>query len=514
MGGGLTLDNDDAGGVHWDFFISYTQADRAWAEWIAWILEEDKHSVLVQAWDFVPGTNWTQSMQDGVTYAAKTITVLSDAYLQSVFGKAEWLAVWSQDPLGAQRKLLPIRVEACERPGLLAPIVGIDIFGVDEAKAKARLRTAVARAIEGRAKPSSSPTFPGAQRAITRPSRFPGAMPTVWKVPARNPNFTGRDEELATIANELSASARMTVHSLHGMGGIGKTQLAIEYAHTRAGNYDLVWSIAAEEPATIPDQFAALAKCLELEPASNPDDLRDQVHEQLKTVAGWLLIFDNANEVEDVRPWLPNVPLPAGLPGHVIITTRRGGFKDLGRVMDLNVLGDAAAVRVLRARVPDLEQEIADQIAELLGRLPLALEQAAAYLDRTEMPPIEYLDLLRTSLNEMLTEGSVPSRPDITIGTVWNLSLDRIRTEDPAAVQLLDIMAYYAPESIPTDLFTLHTNHLPEPLAIAASTPLAFNKTVATLVDYSLVKRTPSGLQLHRLLQAAVRARHRDTGTH
>jgi hypothetical protein len=496
--------------AHWDFFISYTQADRAWAEWIAWTLEEDGRRVLVQAWDFVPGTNWTQSMQDGVTHAARTIAVLSDAYLRSVFGAAEWQAVWSQDPLGAQRTLLPIRVEACERPGLLAPIVGIDIFDIDEAKAKARLRSAVDKAVEGRAKPPVPPGFPGTQRAITRPSRFPGAMPTIWKAPAPNPNFTGRDDELAEIANELSTSARMTVHSLHGMGGIGKTQLAIEYAHTRAGNYDLVWSIAAEEPATIPDQFATLAKCLGLKPAGNPDDLREQVHEALRTVAGWLLIFDNANEVEDVRPWLPSVPLPAGTPGHVIITTRRGGFRDLGGVLDLDVLDEDAAIRLLRARVPDLEQEVAEQMAEILGRLPLALEQAAAYLDRTKIPPDEYLGLLRTSLNAMLTEGTVPSRPDTSIATVWNLSLDRIITENPAAIQLLDIMAYYAPESIPTDLFTRHVDHLPEPLATAASDQLAFNKTVTTLVDYSLVKRTQSGLQLHRLLQAAVRARHRE----
>jgi hypothetical protein len=84
----------------WDFFVSYTQADRAWAEWIAWILEEDGRRVLVQAWDFVPGSNWTQSMQEGVTSAARTIAVLSEAYLQSVYGSAEWLAAWVSDPAG------------------------------------------------------------------------------------------------------------------------------------------------------------------------------------------------------------------------------------------------------------------------------------------------------------------------------------------------------------------------------------------------------------------------------
>ena len=489
----------------WDFFVSYTQADRAWAEWIAWILEEDGHRVLVQAWDFVPGSNWTQSMQDGVTRATRTIAVLSENYLRSVFGTAEWLAAWSKDPTGAERKLLPVRVEDCDRPGFLSAVVGIDVFNRDEAKAKAALRRAVSQAVDGRAKPADQPRFPG--RAITRQARFPGALPTVWRVASRNANFTGRDDELAEIARHLSAGTTLTVHSLHGLGGVGKSQLAIEYAHKNASDYDLVWTIAAEEPATFPDQFARLARELGAEPAGDPGELRDQVHRLLAAVAGWLLIFDNANEVADIQPWLPAVPLPRGIPGHVIVTTRRGGFRALGTVLDLDVIDAPAAVRVLLARAPHLGPEVAGEIAEELGRLPLALEQAAAFLDRVPMAPEEYLRILRESPTKVLTEGELPSRVD-TIGTVWNLSLDRIREEDPAALQLLDVMAYLAPESIPPDLFTGHPDLLPEPLSEAAADSFRFTKTVGTLVDYSLVKHTSTGLQLHRLVQAAVRARH------
>lgn len=495
----------------WDFFVSYTQTDRAWAEWIAWILEEDGHRVLVQAWDFVPGSNWTQGMQDGVTRAARTIAVLSNNYMKSTFAAAEWQTVWSQDPAGTQRKLITVRVEECERPGFLGPVVGIDLFGRDEARAKAILRQAVASAIQGHAKPGSQPRYPGNSRAITRQAKFPGALPTVWKVAARNANFTGRDRELAAIERALSANATVTVHSLHGLGGVGKTQLAVEYAHTRAGNYDLVWTVAAEELATIPDQFAKLATELGLEPTSDPNELRDQVHRQLTSVAGWLLIFDNANQANDIRPWLPSAPLPPGLPGHVIVTTRRGGFRALGTVLDLDVIDTPAAVRLLQARAPHVEPEMAEQIAEALGRLPLALEQAAAFLDRTPtMPPKDYLHLLRTTPTHVLAEGEMPSNVH-NIATVWNLSLERIRDEDPAALQLLDIIAYLAPESIPLDLFTQYPDRLPHPLADAVTNPLSFPKTVATLVDYSLVKQTPSGLQLHRLVQAAVRARHTPT---
>jgi len=136
-------------------------------------------------------------------------------------------------------------------------LVGVDVFGLAEAAAKARLRAMVSAAVAGRAKPEVPPGFPGAGRAMPRAARFPGALPQVWKVPARNPNFTGRgpDLDLEKLARALAAGA-VTVHSVHGMGGVGKTQLATEYAHAHATDYDLVWWVTAEEPASIPDQFA------------------------------------------------------------------------------------------------------------------------------------------------------------------------------------------------------------------------------------------------------------------
>jgi hypothetical protein len=281
------------------------------------------------------------------------------------------------------------------------------------------------------------------------------------------------------------------VHSVHGMGGVGKTQLATEYAHAHLRDYDLVWWIAAEEPAAIPDQFTALAARLGLEPATELDALAAQVHDQLANLAGWLLIFDNADTVEAIQPWLPPGPQPSGIPGHVIVTTRRGGFGSLGQVMDLDVIDLADAVNLLRTRVSGLSQDIGEQIAEELGRLPLALEQAAAYLDRVQMPAGEYLDLLRARAADLHARGQVASRSD-TIATLWDLSIERITAEDPAAVQLLDICAYLAPEPVPLGLFTAHSGQLPEPLSAAAD-PLAFAEAAGVLADYSLAKRTPPG---------------------
>ncbi|CAA9445990.1 MAG: ATP/GTP-binding protein [uncultured Pseudonocardia sp.] len=145
----------------WDFFVSYAAADRRWAEWIAWILEEDGYLVLVQAWDFVPGTVWVGRMQDGIVGAARTIAVVSDDYLRSVYGSAEWQAAWAADPIGQQRKLLTVRITDCPRPGLLGTIVGVNLFEHSETAARDELRSMVTAALSGRAKPRSAPPFPG-----------------------------------------------------------------------------------------------------------------------------------------------------------------------------------------------------------------------------------------------------------------------------------------------------------------------------------------------------------------
>ena len=382
--------------------------------------------------------------------------MLSEDYLRSVYGGAEWQAAWAQDPGGSGRKLLPVRVKPCDwdRLGLMTGVVGIDLVGLDETAAAGRLRSKVSAALKSRAKPETSPGFPGpgGRRAVPR-ARFPGGMPRVRKVPARNPNFTGRGGEMAAVAAGLAAGPRVTVESVHGLGGVGKTALAAEYAYAHAGDYDLVWWLTADEPTLIADQFAALAAGLGLEPDPDRDAVRAQVHEALRQAGDWLLIFDNADTVDGIRGWLPGGPRPAGVRGHVIITTRRGGFSSVGAVLDLDVIGTRDAVVLLRTRLPDLDQQTGEQIAEELECLPLALEQAAAYLDQTQIPPGEYLELLRARAAEMYARGRAGDRAD-TIATLWDLSLEKITQVNLAAVQLLDICAYLAPRPVPLDLFT------------------------------------------------------------
>lgn len=156
----------------WDFFISYTRADRPWAEWIAWTLEEKGYRVLIQAWDFVGGTNWTNRMQDGVVRSQRMVAVLSEAYLGSLYGTAEWQAMFRRDPLGEHRRLITARIEDCDRPGLIN-VVGCDLFGIGEQEAGRVLLRCVEGAVRGRLKPRTPPPFP-AGRAVPGPVEFPG----------------------------------------------------------------------------------------------------------------------------------------------------------------------------------------------------------------------------------------------------------------------------------------------------------------------------------------------------
>lgn len=495
-----------AGRGKWDFFVSYAEADRGWAEWIAWQLEDAEFRVLLQAWDFVPGSNWISTMHAGVQHAIRTVVVLSPTYLNSVFGATEWQAAWKEDPDGGTKKLLPVRVAKCERPGLLAGVVSVDLFEMTEAEALRRLHSAVTAAIKGRDKPDKRPLYPAQSRsrAVSDLPRFPAALPKIWNVPARNPNFTGRSSDLDRLHAALTNYPTPARCSLHGMGGVGKTQTAMEYIHRQAADYNLVWWINAEEVMGIGDQFIELGREMELDVVTDVEVMVRSVHRALRDRSRWLLVFDNAETPGDVEHRLP----PAGS-GQVLITTRRDGFRALGDVLDLDVLERADSVTMLQRRAPDLARSDAIAISQRLGDLPLALAQAAAYLDKTSLPASEYLRLLETHAADLHSRGRAAGHLD-SIATIWSVSLDRLRASTPAAVQLLALCSWLAPEPVPLDLFSNHVALLPAPLNATVDDPIAFVDASAALAGYSLARRTGNDILVHRLVQDVIRQDDRD----
>jgi len=484
-----------------DFFISYNSADRQWAEWIAWQLEEAGYTTVLQAWDFRPGSNFVLEMQRAATEARRTIAILSPDYLSARFTQPEWAAAFSQDPTGEKGTLLPVRVRECELEGLLPQIIYIDLVGLDEVAAKETLLAGVRR---GRAKPSVAPGFPGAvPRSVPEQPGFPGALPPIWNIPhLRNPTFTGRGDLLAELREALRAGKPV---ALSGLGGVGKTQLAVEYAYRHASEYGAVWWVRAEEPATLAADYAALAGPLDLPQKDEPDQrlVVGAVRRWLEQHGGWLLVFDNAPGPEGVRGYIPR-----GMAGHVLITSRNPNWRGLASPLRVQVWERDESVEFLRRRTGRADGDAAE-LAKELGDLPLALEQAGAYIEASGCSLSGYLDLFHRRRQELLRRGKPSTEYPHTVATTWEISFQQVRRDSPAGAELLNLCAYLAPEDIPRGLLSAGARYLRRPLVKAVADPLLFDEAVAALRRYSLVEVRDDALSVHRLVQAVARGRLR-----
>jgi tetratricopeptide (TPR) repeat protein len=503
-----------------DFFISYTHADQRWAEWIAWQLEAAGYHTQIQAWDFKAGGNIALEMDTAARQATHTIAVLSPDYFASKFTPSEWAAAFWRDPKGEQGLLLPVRVRPCDVEGLLQPISYIDLVDKDESSARATLLQGVKHE---RRKPGSPPVFPSTPPA-SQPSEhpsFPGALPAVWNIPyPRNPYFTGREELLHRLAASLRAGETVGIsqtHAVSGLGGVGKTQLALEYAYRYYQDYEAVlWTRADTQEALI-SGFVIFAGLLQLPVQEERDQLKivQAVKTWLTTHTHWLLILDNAEDLTLVRDFLP----PAGR-GHTLLTTRSTSMGRLAHPIEVDTLdSEPGALLLLRltyrlASDALLEQAevgertIALQITQELGGLPLALDQAGAYIEETQCSLADYLQLYRMQRAELLKKrgGLVLDHPE-SVATTWSLSFDLVEKRSAMAADLLRVCAFLHPDAIPEEIITEGAAKLGPNLQAMVENPLALNQAIGVLLSYSLLKRQPEEriLSTHRLVQAVLK---------
>lgn len=483
-----------------DFFISYNHADKGWAEWTAWQLEDNGYSTILQAWDFKAGSNFVLQMHQALQEAERMISVLSQNYLDAIYTQPEWAAFFGRDPKGEKGLLVPVRVQSCHLEGLLAPIVYIDLVGLDEPEAKNELLQGIKR---GRVKPkvkSPYPGFPAVQRSITERPRFPGALPEIWNVPHRNRNFTGRGKLLSELRNALTAGqpAALT-QAIHGLGGVGKTQLALEYSYRCAPDYILVWWVRAEEPAKLAADYAGLAMELNLKEKEEKDQklIVAAVKRWFQQNRNWLLVFDNAREQCEVRDYIPQ-----GATGHVIVTSRNPNWAGLASPLAVPVLKRTESVDFLLKRTVQQDRQAAEALAEALGDLPLALEQAAAYMENSGRSLKDYIKLFKDNQAELLKTGFTSTEYSATVATTWGVNFQKVNEESLSAAQLLNLCAFLAPDDIPKTLFAEGVKILPQPLSATVKNQLKFDKVIATLRKYSLVQVAEDAFSVHRLVQA------------
>lgn len=327
----------------------------------------------------------------------------------------------------------------------------------------------------------------------------------IWGgVPIRNPDFTGREIMLQMLNDALVTKSQVSVlpQTLHGFGGVGKTQLAVEYVYRYVAQYDLIWWIPAEQPTVVLSSLARLGSRLDVQES---EDVQQTVATVLDALAAtrlrWLLVFDNANQPEQLTRFVP----AAG--GHVIITSRNHEWSQVGNAIEVDVFERVESVELLRKRGAGISAEDADRLADKLGDLPLALEQAATWQAATGMPVTEYLQLFDEHVRELLSEGKPTSYPT-TVAAFLSLAVERLQADSPAAAQLFELFAYLGAEPASAALLRAGREAaISEPLRGALREPIRMNRAIRDLRRFGLAKVDPNGqlIQVHRLMQLVLR---------
>ncbi len=377
-----------------------------------------------------------------------------------------------------------------------------------------------------RAKPATVPfpVSPSPQMSLDRPV-FPGSLPPIWNVPyPQNPLFTGREELLTQLAITLHAgqpTALSQPQAISGLGGIGKTQLALEYAYRYRQDYQVVLWAQADTRENLTSSYLTIATLLNLPEKSEQESARviTAVKNWFQRNANWLLILDNADELTLAREFLP-----PSFGGHVLLTTRAQATGRFARRLEIDILPTGQGTLFLLRRAgllaPDApleqaverERDVAHAICKELGGLPLALDQAGAYIEETGCSLAEYQSLYQRRRADLQAErrGQLVDDHPLPVATTWSLSFRQVEQNNPAAADLLRLCAFLAPDAIPEEIVTQGAEHLGPQLAPVGADSYLLNQSIEALRAYSLLRREASSdaeplLSVHRLVQAVLK---------
>ncbi|WP_267885625.1 FxSxx-COOH system tetratricopeptide repeat protein [Streptomyces sp. NRRL B-1347] len=332
--------------------------------------------------------------------------------------------------------------------------------------------------------------------------RGPHDPPRIWgNVPQRNRNFTGREALLEQLQDRLGTGVTAVLpEALHGMGGVGKSQIAVEYVYRHSRDYRLIWWVASEQENQIVQSLIELGEQMGLQVGSEISAV-PAVLDALRRgepYSDWLLVFDNAEDPKEVRKYFPSDG-----PGRILVTSRNVQWSHTASSLEVDVFAREESVSLLRRRSPELPDEAVNHLASSLGDLPLAVEQASVWLAETGMPVQQYLELFERKWAELLRSDPPPDY-EMPVAAAWNVSLERLREDRPDALQLLQVCAFFAPEPISWDLFSaVRGISVPQELQAALDDPVKLGRAVREIGRYALARidHRQSTVQLHRLVQ-------------
>ncbi|MDW4910100.1 FxSxx-COOH system tetratricopeptide repeat protein [Streptomyces sp. ADMS] len=471
-----------------DIVVAYAGENRMWADWIEAVLKRSGCNVLPH--DISTGP---VSRPDSST---RTLVLLSNAFQKSRYADAVWRALTDSDTDTPHGAMVPLRVDEVRLPTAYLDHNPVDLHRLDEAQSTLTLLGAVDL--------PGQPVGPGSGGP-----RFPGSTPAHWNAPQRNNTFTGRNIILDLVRDQLGSGSTAVVPeplALFGLGGVGKTQVAIEYVHRFMADYDLVWWTSAEHED---DVVASLAELGERIGAPGGEDMTLASQEAVQMLARgmptkrWILVFDNADDPASLARYIPQ-----GGGGHVLVTSRNQAWAPQGASMPIEVFLREESVEHLTRRASGLSTDEADQVAQAVGDLPLAVEQTAAWLAETATPIDDYLRQLADQTTDVLDLNQPADYPH-SVAATWNISIARLKERSPASVRLLQLCAFLAAEPISSQLlYSKEMIDALKPYDASLQESLLLGRVIREIGRFALAKvdQVSNSIQVHRLVQAVIRA--------
>ncbi|OAH13517.1 FxSxx-COOH system tetratricopeptide repeat protein [Streptomyces jeddahensis] len=458
--------------------ISFAGFNRAWAAWIGDRLERRGFSVSYRLWESPADQPLIELLQDLATAPGRVLLVLSEWYFRlGPRTDTEWNSALREVVLPVRDHFTAVSVTHSRVPSATAMFGApqLNNIGADEAEARLLRHLGIPadgppQAVDGRRGP-----------------RFPSEAPDVWGyVPRRNPRFTGRETLLGGVYDTLNgASGGAAVAALHGPPGVGKTQLAAEYAHRFGSEYDVVWWISADRRGACRQRLAELAPELGLTTGVEYGERLRAARHALRRgdpYSRWLVIMDGADEPDQVWDLVPEGR------GHVLITSRnRDWNRYSSQLVEVGPYDRIESIAFVRRRAPRLSHQDAERLAEALEDLPLLLDQTAAWLAESDMTIDAYLELLEEGAGQDVV--TVSSDFPVAFRTAWAILLNHLRETLPESVDLLRMCTLFRPTSIPIRLVReLPREALPEKLVGLVESPVRWARAVEQLKRYAVVR--------------------------
>ena len=493
-------------------FYSYAHKDEKLRNALEEHLSTLRRQGYISEWHdrhILAGTDWAQQIDASLESASLILLLISPSFIASdyCYGREMQRALARHQ--AQQARVIPIILRPTDlrdTPFSVLQFLPTNGKGIttwpNRDEAWLTVANGIRKVIE-----DLSPSFAGTQQP--------------WNIPySRNPLFTGREHILERLAQTLNTGETIAMtqpQAISGLGGIGKTQTAIEYAYRFREQYQHVLWAKADTRENLVLDYVAIARLLDLPQQHLQDQPRivEAVKQWLHEHQQWLLILDNADDLQMVRDFLPETHT-----GHILLTTRSWVMGRLARRIELDRMEQTEGTLFLLRRANILEAEdplekasTLDQahalaIVQAMDSLPLALDQAGAYIEETGCGLTGYLLRYQQRRTDLLeARGGYTSDHPEPVATTWSLSFEKVEHANPAAADLLRCCAFLAPDAIPEEIIVEGAAELTTELQSLATDPFLLDAAIKELFLYSLIQRDAERklLHLHRLVQAVLK---------